>query len=192
MQQGLRGVRVAVVAADGAEAAELAGARGALEAAGATLETITPDADPARYEALLLAGDAGPAGAGAASFVRRFAELDRPIAAIGAGASVLIEADVVRGRTLTSAPALRAQIEQAGGTWVDRQVQVDQKLVTSRTAADLPAFGARIVRDFAVRTADDKLDAMVEQSFPASDPLPSGLTIGDAPPPAGEGSARPL
>ena len=183
MQQGLRGVRVAVLAAEGAEESELIESRRALEAAGATVELVSPDVDPATYDAIVLTGGAGSAaraGDAHTSFVRQFAELDRPIAAIGDGARVLIDAGVVRGRTLTGAPGLRAEVERAGGTWADKQVQVDQKLITSRSAADLPAFTARMVRDFAVRTADDKLDAMVEQSFPASDPMPSGMTIGDA------------
>src|SRR5688500_13987507 len=125
MQQGLRGLRVAVLAADGAEGRELTEVRRALEDAGATVESVTPDSDPAAYDAVVLAGGAPAAqrgGDAVVSFVRRFAELDRPIAAIGEGSRVLIDAGIVRGRTLTGAPDLRADVEGAGGTWADKQV----------------------------------------------------------------------
>jgi hypothetical protein len=95
-----------------------------------------------------------------------------------------VEAAAVAGRTLTSWPSLRTDIQNAGGAWVDAAVQVDDGLVTSRKPADLPQFCAAIVRVFARRIEDARVDAVIEQSFPASDPPPGPTAIG------GEGAAR--
>jgi protease I len=85
----------------------------------------------------------------AVGFVRGFFEQGKPVAAICHGPWLLVEADVVRGRTLTSYPSLQTDIRNAGGTWVDREVQVDQGLVTSRRPDDLPAFTAKLVEEVA-------------------------------------------
>jgi protease I len=85
----------------------------------------------------------------AVGFVRGFFEQAKPVAAICHGPWLLVEADVVRGRTLTSYPSVRTDIRNAGGTWVDREVQVDQGLVTSRRPDDLPAFTAKLVEEVA-------------------------------------------
>ena len=109
----------------------------------------------------------------AVTFVREMMEADRPVAAICHGPWLLVEAGLVNGRTLTSWPSLKTDIRNAGGEWVDRQVVVDQKLVTSRKPDDLPAFCDRLVTVLASASAERQLDAEIEQSFPASDPLPA-------------------
>ncbi len=88
----------------------------------------------------------------AVEFVRSFFAQGRPVAAICHAPWTLVEADVVRGRTLTSWPSLRTDITNAGGTWVDEQVRVDQgvnKLITSRKPADLKAFDEAVLTEFA-------------------------------------------
>lgn len=85
----------------------------------------------------------------AVDFIRRFIEQGKPVGAICHGPWLLVEADVVRGRTVTSYPSLQTDIRNAGGTWVDQEVVVDQGLVTSRKPDDLPAFCAKLVEEFA-------------------------------------------
>jgi protease I len=85
----------------------------------------------------------------AVRFVREFFEQGKPVAAICHAPWTLVEADVVRGRTVTSWPSLKTDIRNAGGTWVDEQVHVDEGLVTSRKPDDLDAFVAKAVEEFA-------------------------------------------
>jgi protease I len=106
------------------------------------------------YDALIIPG--GTVGADklrgsdeAVHFVRAFFEAGKPVAAICHGPWILVEADVVRGRHLTSYPTLQTDIRNAGGTWVDKEVVIDQGLITSRNPKDLPAFCAAIVKEFA-------------------------------------------
>lgn len=210
----LQGRKVAMLATDGVEQIEMTEPWKALEAAGAVVHLVSLEAgtiqgfnhldkgdtfdvavtveqaNAADYVALVLPGgvanpDALRTNARAVSFVREFMELDKPVAAICHAPWLLIEADAVRGRTLTSWPSLRTDIRNAGGDWVDKAVQVDQRLITSRKPEDLPQFCQRIVSEFGGRLEEARVDNMVEQSFPASDPMPSGMTIGDsARPPA--------
>ena len=85
----------------------------------------------------------------AVEFVRSFFEAGKPVAVICHGPWMLVEADVVRGRKLTSWPSLKTDIRNAGGNWVDEEVVVDQGLVTSRKPDDLPAFCKKLVEEFA-------------------------------------------
>jgi protease I len=110
----------------------------------AVLDVAVADADPLAFDALLLPGGRSPARLrrepAAVEFVRRFAATGRPIAAICHGPELLAEAGIVEGRTLTSWPALRAELERAGAHWVDRKLVEDGALITSRRPSDLAAF----------------------------------------------------
>ncbi len=117
-------------------------------------QTAVADADPSDYAGLVVPGgvanpDALRTDDDAVSFVRGFFEQDKPTAIICHGPWVLIEADVARGRTVTSWPSLRTDLENAGAHWVDKEVVVDNGLVTSRNPDDLPVFCAKLVEEFA-------------------------------------------
>lgn len=177
MAQRLEGKKVAfLVANEGIEQVELTEPWKAVEAAGATPVLIAPKAGKAQafnhldkadkfdvdcttaeakiddYAGVVLPGGVanpdqlrtdGPAVA----FVRDAVERKLPVAAICHGPWVLVEAGVVKGRTLTSWPSLQTDVRNAGGTWVDREVVVDQGLVTSRNPDDLPAFCSKLVEE---------------------------------------------
>ena len=175
----LQGRRVAfLVANEGVEQVELTEPWKAVEAAGGTPEllaleaepvqafdhldradTFDPtgsvhDADPGDYVALVLPGGvANPdqlrVDEAAVAFTRRFFEDGKPVGAICHAAWTLVEADVVRGRRLTSWPSLQTDVRNAGGTWVDEEVVVDAGLVTSRNPGDLPAFCRALVAEIA-------------------------------------------
>ncbi len=99
---------------------------------------------PESFDALVIPGGHSPdrlrLDARLVDFVRRFFETGRPVAAICHGPQLLIEADVVRGRTLTSWPSVRRDLENAGATWIDRELVEDENLITSRKPEDLEAF----------------------------------------------------
>jgi protease I len=174
MADTLRGKRVAILATDGFEQVELLSPRRALEQRGAEVHVVAPkggrirgwnhtewgdpvevdrelhDARPEEYDALVLPGgvmnpDKLRRDPQVQRFVRRFFELDRPVAVICHGPWTLIDADVVRGRHLTSYPSLQLDLRNAGARWEDRQVIVDGKLVSSRNPDDLPAFEDALV-----------------------------------------------
>jgi len=213
MDPGLKGRKVAILATDGVEQVELEEPRRALDAAGAVTHLISPKQDSIQamnhdergaripvdrllgevrsgdYDALLLPGGvANPdklrTDEKAVQFVREFMVADKPVAAICHAPWMLVEAGAVAGRTLTSWPSLKTDIRNAGGEWVDEVVRVDDKLITSRKPEDLPKFCATIVKAFAQRLDDARVDSLSEQSFPASDPPPGPTAIG------GEGAAR--
>ena len=85
---------------------------------------------------------------------------------------------MLQGRTVTSTPSLQTDVRKAGGDWVNETVHVDQKLITSRSPQDLPAFCAKITGSFSSAIRESKLDEALVQSFPASDPLPGPSAIG--------------
>ncbi len=112
------------------------------------------DADATSYDGLVLPGgvgnpDALRTDAAAVAFVKAFFDADKPVAAICHAPWSLVEADVVRGRTLTSWPSLQTDLRNAGATWKDEEVVVDGNLVTSRKPDDLPAFNEAAVSAFA-------------------------------------------
>jgi protease I len=178
MADNLHGIKVAILATEGVEQAELIEPRKALQNAGAQTDIISPaagkirawnlkewgeeiavdqaldTADANRYDALLLPGgvmnpDKLRMVPSAVAFARNFFESGKPVAAICHGPWLLVEADVVRGLTLTSWPSLRTDIRNAGGNWVDREVVVDGGVVTSRKPDDIPAFNAKMMEEFA-------------------------------------------
>jgi protease I len=110
-------------------------------------------ARPDDYDALVLPGgvmnpDKLRMNDAAVHFVRAFFEEGKPVAAICHGPWTLIEADVVRGRTMTSWPSLQTDLKNAGANWVDREVVTDNGLVTSRKPDDLPAFNRKMIEEF--------------------------------------------
>jgi deglycase len=179
MTEELQGKRVAfLMANEGVEQVELVKPLEAVRAAGAEAELLAPEAgriqafnhldkgdtfeadeaveeaDPDRFDALVLPGGvANPdqlrTRPEAIGFVRSFFEAGKPVGVICHGPWTLVEADVVRGRTLTSWPSLQTDLRNAGAEWVDEEVHVDQGLVSSRKPDDLEAFCAKVVEEIA-------------------------------------------
>ena len=117
------------------------------------VDTTFAQADAGEYDGLVLPGgvanpDALRMDDDAVAFVKAFVESGKPVAAICHASWTLVEADVVRGRTLTSWPSLQTDLRNAGATWVDEEVVVDGTLVTSRKPDDLPAFTTKLVEVF--------------------------------------------
>ncbi len=178
MANELEGKRVAFLFTEGVEQVELTKPLEAVREAGGTPELISletgevqmfnhldkgdtieaekavSDADPSNYDALVVPGgvanpDALRMDDAAVTFVRSFFEQDKPAAIICHGPWLLVEADVARGRTVTSWPSLQTDLRNAGATWVHEEVVVDNGLVTSRKPDDLPAFCEKLVEEFA-------------------------------------------
>lgn len=178
MAQQLTNKKVAILATDGVEQVELLKPKQALEQAGAQAQVISPksgaiqgfnhhdkgdqipvdqaldQANPDEYDALLLPGGAlNPdqlrTNPKAVQFVKSFFAAGKPVAAICHAPWTLIEADVVKGRTMTSWPSLQTDLRNAGATWVDQEVVVDHGLVTSRNPQDIPAFSSKMIEEFA-------------------------------------------
>ena len=175
----LGGKKIAfVVANEGVEEVELTEPWAAVEQAGGRPELIAPEggevqafnhldkgdtfavdkrieqARPEEYDGLVLPGGvANPdqlrTVPRAVEFLREFFSEGKPVGVICHGPWTLVEADLVRDRTLTSWPSLRSDIRNAGGNWVDEEVVVDHGLVSSRKPDDLPAFCAKILEEFA-------------------------------------------
>lgn len=177
-RQKLDGKRVAILATDGVEQEELEAPRRALDEAGAKTTLVSAESgsikawqhdkwgdefgvdlvlDNARvddFDALMLPGgvmnpDTLRQNERAVSFVREFFESGKPVAAICHAPWLLVEAGVVKNRTLTSWPSLATDIRNAGGNWEDREVVTDEGLVTSRKPADIPAFNRKMIEEIA-------------------------------------------
>jgi protease I len=178
MNANLDGKKVAILVTDGFEQSELEEPRAALKEMGAATYLVSPKndvvkgwdkvqfgdtikvdvplqyADSDDYDALLLPGgvmnpDKLRQLPEAVEFVRAFFEEGKPVAAICHGPQILIEADVVRGRKLTSYPSIKTDLLNAGAMWVDEKVVVDQGLVTSRKPDDIPDFNKKMIEEFA-------------------------------------------
>ena len=177
MADKLKNTQVAILATDGFERAELIEPRKALDAEGAETKVISPksgqikawekdhwgetvrvdvaleQAKPDDFDALLLPGGVINADSirmepRAVEFVRAFVTAGKPVAAICHAPWILIEADAVRGRKLTSWPSLKTDLKNAGANWVDEQVVTDNGLVTSRKPDDIPAFNKKMIEEF--------------------------------------------
>ena len=178
MANKLQGKRVAFLATDMVEQVELTEPWRAVQEAGATPELVSlregeiqgfnhydkgdtfkvdktvEEASASDYDGLVLPGGVGNPDnlrqdENAVHFVRDFFEQGKPVGAICHAPWTLVEAGVVRGRTLTSFPSIQTDIRNAGGNWVDEEVHVDSGLVTSRKPDDLPAFNKKLIEEFA-------------------------------------------
>jgi protease I len=184
MLNKLHGKRIAILATDGVEQVEMTEPRKALDAAGAKTELVSPakgklqawqhhekgdrfpvdveldGADPNNYDALLLPGGvANPDQLRmmpkAVRFVKTFFDQGKPVAAICHAPWLLVEADVVRGKTVTSWPSLQTDLKNAGAKWVDREVVEDNGLITSRKPDDIPAFNKKIIELFSEASVNE-------------------------------------
>jgi len=179
MANELQGQKIAILAADGVEHVELEESRKAVEEAGAETELLSThsgeiqamnsdinkgdtipvdrevgDASVYDYEGLILPGgtinpDNLRVDENAVRFVQDFFQTGKPVGAICHGPWILVEADVARGRKVTAYPSIRTDLRNAGAEVVDKEVVVDQGLVTSRNPDDLEAFCSKIVEEFA-------------------------------------------
>lgn len=172
----LQGKKVAILATNGFEESELTSPKEALENAGATVHVVSPESGSIKswdednwgsdftvdvelsnanendYNALVLPGgvinpDKLRTNTDAISFIRDFFKAGKPVAAICHGPWTLVEADVVKGRKVTSFPSIKTDLKNAGANWVDQKVVCDQGLVTSRNPDDLPAFNKKIIEE---------------------------------------------
>lgn len=179
----LDGKKVAILADNGVDEAEILVPRRRLREAGATVEVIAPQGGRIRlwkqdhewgeaiavnwavdeavvddYDALVLPGveadgDGRPRNPGTVQFVREFYETGKPLAAIAEGERLLVQADVVKGRTATAQPELKAELVNAGARWVDQEVVDDHGLITSREPRDLDAFVRALIQELSGRAS---------------------------------------
>ena len=209
MDLGLKGRHVAILASDGEEGAQLAQLRRGLAAAGAVADMIgvrTGDlrgqpgdtlvvertfdsCHAADFDALVIpsgktAIEALRAEPNAVHFVREFMAADKPVAAIADGVSMLVAADAASGRTVAAGAQAADDVRAAGAEVVDEAVHVDGKLITARDSRDLEEVTQAILREFANRVDEARVDQLSEQSFPASDPPPGPVAVG------GEGASK--
>jgi protease I len=178
MAQKLDGKKVAILVADGFEQVEMTKPRQALDEAGAQTKIVSlksgkiqgmnhadkgdkfdvdltvDQARPERFDALMIPGgllnpDAMRTNERAQNFARHFFRERKPVAVICHGPQLLINADLVRGRRMTSWPAIQVDMRNAGARWVDEEVVVDNGLVSSRKPDDIPAFNRKMIEEFA-------------------------------------------
>ena len=194
----LEHLKVAFLSADGVEQMELEAPLTAVRQAGASacivsidmgaigsveredrgesfnVDFLARDIEARDFAALVVPGGARSLDSlqrdpGAQELVRAFCELDKLVAAVGSACSVLIAANVVRGRTLATPPELRSALEAAGGIYSERAVNRDQHLITCRSTSDLTAFCGVLIEQLAQLSANARVDEASEESFPASD-----------------------
>jgi len=199
MNKQLTGKKFAILVANGFEQVEMTEPRKALDEAGAKTELISPESGKVKgwehtdwgnefkidvplakanadsYDGLVLPGgvmnpDKLRINTQAIDFIRAFFDAGKPVAAICHGPWTLIDAGVARGRTITSYPSIKSDLKNAGANWVDREVVVDNGLVTSRKPDDLPAFNRKMIEEFAEGVhKDQRPDASAGQRIPVSD-----------------------
>ncbi|HTK39665.1 MAG TPA: type 1 glutamine amidotransferase domain-containing protein [Patescibacteria group bacterium] len=139
------------------EAGEITGKNGATVA----VDIVVDEADASSYDGLVIPGGVGNPDKlrmndSAVTFVKHFFEQHKPVASICHGPWMLIEADVVNGRTVTSWPSLKTDLTNAGASWVDEEVVVDEGLVTSRNPDDIPAFIDKMLEEFSEGTHNEQ------------------------------------
>lgn len=188
MSSETKSKRVAILVANGFEQVEMTEPRKALEQAGFQTDLVSPakgevqgwnhdekadkfrvdaelnSANPGKYDALLLPGgvrnpDELRMIPEAVEFVKSFFEDGKPVAAICHGPWMLVEADAVRGRQVTSWPSLKTDLRNAGGKWTDQEVIADGNIVTSRKPADIPAFNRKTIEVFSRQTQREPVGA---------------------------------
>jgi protease I len=209
MDLGLKGRHVAILSAEGVDGAQVAGVRSALTGAGAVADVLglrsgnlsaqandalvvdrtLDECHTADFDALVITGgknaiDALRTQPKAVQFVREFMAADKPVAAVAEGIALLAAADVAAGRAVAADARLADELRQAGAEIVDAPVHVDDKLITARDGGDLEALNTAVLREFANRVDEARVDQLSEQSFPASDPPPGPLAVG------GEGASK--
>ena len=174
----ITGKKIAILATDGFEQVELTDPKANLEQAGATVDVISikpgkikgwdktdwgksvkvdhlvNEVKPSDYDALVLPGgqinpDNLRIDQSAVGFIKQFVESGKPVAAICHGPWGLVEADVVRGKTMTSWPSVHTDLKNAGANWVDREVVQDGNIITSRKPEDIPAFSNKLIETLA-------------------------------------------
>jgi protease I len=174
MSTQIKGKKIAILATDGYEQAELTDPKKNLENAGAKVDVISikdgkikgwdktdwgasvkvdhlvTDVKPADYDALVLPGgqinpDKLRTDKAAVAFIKEFVESGKPVAAICHGPWGLVEANVVKDKTVTSWPSIHTDLKNAGANWVDKEVVQDGNLITSRKPEDIPAFSKTLI-----------------------------------------------
>ncbi len=176
MARDIKGKKVAIITANGFEEVELTSPKKALEEAGAIVQIVSPekekvkawdkdhwsielpvdvnikDANPEDYDALLVPGgvlnpDTTRMDKDCIAFAQHFLEQGKPVAAICHGPQLLIETGMIDGREMTSYWSIKTDLKNAGVQWVDREVVVDNGLVTSRSPEDLEAFNRKMIEE---------------------------------------------
>jgi protease I len=208
MEFGLKGRHIAILAADGIDGAQVVAVRRALAGAGAVADVLGlrsgnlrvegPDSlvveraldqcHSTDFDALVIPGgkagiEALRAEPQAVQFVKEFMAADKPAAVIGEGVAMLVAAEAAAGRVVAGGP-VADEVRRAGGDVVDAAVHVDEKLITGRDGRALDELNAAILREFANRVDEARVDQLSEQSFPASDPPPGPVAVG------GEGASK--
>ncbi|TKK64646.1 type 1 glutamine amidotransferase [Ilyomonas limi] len=174
----LSGKKIAIITENGFEQVELTAPKKALEDAGAKVDVVSPekgkvkawdhdhwgievpvdvelkDVDANNYDGLLIPGgvmnpDKMRMNPDCVAFAQQFMDSGKPVAAICHGPWLLVEANRVKGKTMTSYPSIQTDLKNAGASWVDKEVVVDNGLITSRSPKDLDAFNKKIVEEFA-------------------------------------------